>query len=235
MKKYLIVILFAVLLLVNMDKALAIHQYTVKFKVDGKAISTQKVVSGEDATPPADPGVEGKKFSGWSGDYKNIQKNTIINAMFSGEGITTKSKDSKDSSSTSIADAQNNSSQSPAEALNAANNSSNVKYNSTERESELESDPSLSTNNMERTIEEVEEGKQVETEPDGERSTTEEDKKPVKNNYTGQKKTNGSTTEVKKDELPVESKDDKSIVKLGIYAGVILITLGLVLLIIIKV
>lgn len=49
---------------------------------DGKELKTQKVEEGHDATPPDDPVREGYTFIGWSGSYKNVQKNLTLKAQY---------------------------------------------------------------------------------------------------------------------------------------------------------
>lgn len=61
--------------------------YTVVFKdSDGNVFKTETVVSGKDATPPADPSKNGYNFTGWDGDYTNITANTVITATYAEKG-----------------------------------------------------------------------------------------------------------------------------------------------------
>lgn len=57
--------------------------YTVTWKDGlGNTIETDKVASGGDATPPADPSRLGYTFSGWSGTYKKVTSNQVVNATW---------------------------------------------------------------------------------------------------------------------------------------------------------
>jgi len=57
--------------------------YTVRFEDwDGKELKTQQVEEGHDATPPSDPVREGYTFTGWSGSYKNVQKDLTLKAQY---------------------------------------------------------------------------------------------------------------------------------------------------------
>ncbi len=58
-------------------------KYTVAFMDGfGGEISTQQVVAGQSATPPADPKRDGYVFKGWKGDYSRILENTVITATW---------------------------------------------------------------------------------------------------------------------------------------------------------
>lgn len=59
-----------------------VTKYTVKFLVDGKAIDTQEVEEGENATRPADPKKEGYEFTGWDKEFTNVKSNLEVNALF---------------------------------------------------------------------------------------------------------------------------------------------------------
>ena len=64
--------------------------YTVTFKDhDGTVLKTETVVSGKDATPPADPTRTDYNFTGWQGDYTGITKNTEITATYTEKGSYT--------------------------------------------------------------------------------------------------------------------------------------------------
>lgn len=64
--------------------------YTVVFKdYDGTVLKTETVVSGKDATPPADPVRVDYNFAGWQGDYTSITKNTEITATYTEKGSYT--------------------------------------------------------------------------------------------------------------------------------------------------
>lgn len=59
-------------------------EYTVTFvDYDGRTLKTQTVMTGESATPPSNPSRVGYNFTGWSGNYTNIQANTTITATYS--------------------------------------------------------------------------------------------------------------------------------------------------------
>ena len=64
--------------------------YTVTFKNGDTVLKTETVVSGKDATPPAEtPKKDGFKFKGWSGDYTNVTQNLEITAIFEEKGTYT--------------------------------------------------------------------------------------------------------------------------------------------------
>ena len=61
--------------------------YTVTFKdYNGTVLKTETVVSGKDATPPADPVRENYNFAGWQGDYTGVTENTEIIATYTEKG-----------------------------------------------------------------------------------------------------------------------------------------------------
>ena len=57
--------------------------FTVTFyDWDDTVLSTQTVVKGGNATPPADPTREGYVFKGWEGNYTNVQHNEALWATY---------------------------------------------------------------------------------------------------------------------------------------------------------
>jgi uncharacterized repeat protein (TIGR02543 family) len=56
--------------------------YTVTFTVDGNAVSSQQVLSGGNATPPANPTKTGYIFDGWDGSYTNVTSNRTVTAKW---------------------------------------------------------------------------------------------------------------------------------------------------------
>ncbi|MGX8852573.1 InlB B-repeat-containing protein [Amedibacillus sp. YH-ame10] len=48
----------------------------------GNQLSYQEVYQGEDATAPENPVREGYSFEGWNGKYTNVQRDTVVVAMF---------------------------------------------------------------------------------------------------------------------------------------------------------
>lgn len=59
--------------------------YVVKFvDYDGTILKTQNVLFGDAAIPPEDPVREGFEFTGWSGDYSDVQGNLEIVALYYG-------------------------------------------------------------------------------------------------------------------------------------------------------
>lgn len=57
--------------------------FTVTFKdYDGTVLKTEQVDKGKSATPPADPSRDGYVFSGWSGNYTNVQKDETVTATY---------------------------------------------------------------------------------------------------------------------------------------------------------
>jgi len=61
--------------------------YTVTFEdYDGRVIKTETVVSGKDATPPADPTRTDYNFTGWNGSYTNVTANVTVTATYAQKG-----------------------------------------------------------------------------------------------------------------------------------------------------
>ena len=59
------------------------NKFTVLFlDMDGEVISEQTVNYGEDAQAPQAPLVDGYIFTGWDGDYTNIESDTVIFAVY---------------------------------------------------------------------------------------------------------------------------------------------------------
>lgn len=64
--------------------------FTVTFKdYDGEVIKTETVITGKDATPPADPVRADYNFAGWSGDYTAITRDVVITATYTEKGFYT--------------------------------------------------------------------------------------------------------------------------------------------------
>ena len=66
---------------------------TVTFMVDGETVKTETILSGADATPPAQAeliqGEENhKRFSGWSGSYTNVTADVTVSATYETEAHT---------------------------------------------------------------------------------------------------------------------------------------------------
>lgn len=60
-----------------------IPHYTVTFRDwDGTVLKEQIVEEGSNASPPADPTRVGYRFSGWSGNYINVQKAETVTATY---------------------------------------------------------------------------------------------------------------------------------------------------------
>ena len=59
------------------------NKYTVNYvDADGTVLSTQTILEGSDATPPASPSMSGMTFCGWSSSGENITCNTDIVAQY---------------------------------------------------------------------------------------------------------------------------------------------------------
>ena len=64
--------------------------YTVTFKdYNGTVLKTETVVSGKDATPPADPTRTDYNFAGWEGSYTNVTSNVTVTATYVQKGSYT--------------------------------------------------------------------------------------------------------------------------------------------------
>lgn len=64
--------------------------YTVTFKdYDGTVLKTETVMSGKNATPPADPKRNGYTFTGWNGTYTAVSQNLEITAEYKEKGNCT--------------------------------------------------------------------------------------------------------------------------------------------------
>lgn len=64
--------------------------YTVTFKDhNGTVLKTETVVSGKDATPPADPTRADYNFAGWKGSYTGVTQNVEIVATYTEKGSYT--------------------------------------------------------------------------------------------------------------------------------------------------
>lgn len=63
------------------------QSYTVTFKdYDGRVLKTETVVSGKNATPPANPSRADYNFTGWSGNYTNVTANVTVTATYAQKG-----------------------------------------------------------------------------------------------------------------------------------------------------
>ena len=63
------------------------ESYSVTFvDYDGNVLKTEAVVSGKNATPPADPAREGYNFAGWEGSYTGVTENTTVTATYVAKG-----------------------------------------------------------------------------------------------------------------------------------------------------
>lgn len=64
--------------------------YTVTFvDHDGTVLKTEAVVSGKDATPPADPTRANYNFAGWQGSYTGVTENVTVTATYTEKGSYT--------------------------------------------------------------------------------------------------------------------------------------------------
>lgn len=65
----------------------AAPSYTVMFvDHDGTILKSETVISGKDATPPADPTRADYKFAGWEGSYTAVTENVEIKATYTPKG-----------------------------------------------------------------------------------------------------------------------------------------------------
>ena len=61
--------------------------YTVTFKdYNGTVLKTETVISGKDATPPADPSRTDYKFAGWDGNYTGVTADVTVTATYVQKG-----------------------------------------------------------------------------------------------------------------------------------------------------
>ena len=63
-------------------EATAVTHWVTFFDWDGTQLSRQEIIEGEDAIAPADPTREGYHFTGWSGNYTNVQQDETVTATF---------------------------------------------------------------------------------------------------------------------------------------------------------
>ena len=63
-------------------EATAVTHWVTFYDWDGTQLSRQEILEGEDATPPANPSREGYHFTGWSGNYTNVQQDETVTATF---------------------------------------------------------------------------------------------------------------------------------------------------------
>ena len=75
----------------NVRLQLVDNIYTVKFyDYDYTLLKTMQVAQGTIATPPTVPSHPGMTFTGWDGDYTNIQQDIAFHALYSVEGVEVK-------------------------------------------------------------------------------------------------------------------------------------------------
>ncbi len=75
----------------NVRLQLVDNFYTVKFyDYDYTLLKTMQVAQGTIATPPTVPSHAGMTFTGWDGDYTNIQQDMSLHALYSVEGVEVK-------------------------------------------------------------------------------------------------------------------------------------------------
>jgi hypothetical protein len=75
----------------NVRLQLVDNLYTVKFyDYDYTLLKTMQVAQGTIATPPTVPSHAGMTFTGWDGDYTNIQQDMSLHALYSVEGVEVK-------------------------------------------------------------------------------------------------------------------------------------------------
>ena len=75
----------------NVRLQLVDNLYTVKFyDYDYTLLKTMQVAQGTIATPPTVPSHPGMTFTGWDGDYTNIQQDIALHALYSVEGVEVK-------------------------------------------------------------------------------------------------------------------------------------------------
>ena len=75
----------------NVRLQLVDNIYTVKFyDYDYTLLKTMQVAQGTTATPPTVPSHAGMTFTGWDGDYTNIQQDIALHALYSVEGVEVK-------------------------------------------------------------------------------------------------------------------------------------------------
>ncbi len=73
---------------INVTVSDTVPSYTVRFLVDGVAVSTQTIKAGGSAVAPDAPTKEGHNFLNWDNAYTNIQADTDINAVFEKKSYT---------------------------------------------------------------------------------------------------------------------------------------------------
>ncbi len=75
----------------NVRLQLVDNFYTVKFyDYDYTLLKTMQVAQGTIATPPTVPSHAGMTFTGWDGDYTNIQQDMSLHALYRVEGVEVK-------------------------------------------------------------------------------------------------------------------------------------------------
>lgn len=75
----------------NVRLQLVDNIYTVRFyDYDYTLLKEQQVGEGLNATPPTTPTHTGMTFTGWDGEYTNVQKDIALHALYSVEGVEVK-------------------------------------------------------------------------------------------------------------------------------------------------
>ena len=178
------VIVFVILSLFTPIEVFGAYQYTIVYKAEGKVISTQYIQEGEDAEEPEPPEIEGKIFKCWSSKATGVKRNMVIKAIYTREG--SESSDTEGSQDEVTNSYQGAVTGSPADALVAATRGGSGYIDSIEEgnEEDVEEEelpvPGMSTDNTERSIEEVED-------PEGYAKKVAEEKAKVKTKREGNK------------------------------------------------
>lgn len=225
-------LIFSIILLLCYDaEAFAAYQYVVRYEVANKIVSTQYIVEGEDAQEPEAPTVEGKIFKCWSNDGKNVKRNMTIKAIFQREtsADTANGNDNDTNTSEQLVDT---SGQDAASALISSSKNSGVDYggdnttkDDTKPENEGDLPPIFSTDNTERSIEEVEGGGKKTSEASNSNQDKQEDKQedngeietePFNNQEKDNKEVNKKDKEVVKE---VSNDNFNSILIIGIITA----------------
>ena len=79
------IFLSCLLILLTIWIAACTEKFTVTFiDVDGTVLKTEEVISGADATAPANPSYEGLEFVKWSADYTKVASDLTVQAVYFG-------------------------------------------------------------------------------------------------------------------------------------------------------